>query len=270
MVILDENNIKEFENHSSKGNQLKWEKDNIWYKADYTGHEGLTEYIIANLLKKSNLLADEFIDYETVKISYKHSSFNGCMSTNFTEDNWQIITLERLYKSRYNRSFMQDIWKINNVKDRLVFLVDQVEKLSGIKNFGIYINKMLTIDALFLNEDRHLHNIAILMNDHNQMKICPFFDHGAGLLADTTLDYPLNADVFELIPSVKAKTICDDFDEALDESEALFGQNLIFHFTKNDVKSLLANADIYSNDIRNRVETIIYQQMHKYRYLFIS
>lgn len=26
------------------------------------------------------------------------------------------------------------------------------------------MNKLLTIDAFFLNEDRHMHNIAVLMN----------------------------------------------------------------------------------------------------------
>ena len=28
---------------SSKGNQLKWYRDDLWYKADYTGYEGLVE-----------------------------------------------------------------------------------------------------------------------------------------------------------------------------------------------------------------------------------
>lgn len=33
---------------SSKGNQLKWENKGVWYKADYTGYEGLSEYLIWN------------------------------------------------------------------------------------------------------------------------------------------------------------------------------------------------------------------------------
>ena len=40
MVKLFEQNIKKNERQSSKGNQLKWQKDNIWYKADNTGYEG--------------------------------------------------------------------------------------------------------------------------------------------------------------------------------------------------------------------------------------
>ncbi len=55
IVELFEDNVKLFNRHSSKGNQLKWEKDGIWYKADYMGYEGLSEYIISQLLRKSTL-----------------------------------------------------------------------------------------------------------------------------------------------------------------------------------------------------------------------
>ena len=55
------------------------------------------------------------------------------------------------------------------------------------ENNGIYMNKLLTIDAFFLNEDRHTHNIAVLMNGKGDYVYCPIFDNGAGLLADTTI-----------------------------------------------------------------------------------
>lgn len=44
-VELFEQHIVTTERHSSKGNQLKWKDGEIWYKADYTGYEGLSEYI---------------------------------------------------------------------------------------------------------------------------------------------------------------------------------------------------------------------------------
>ena len=53
MIELFEQNIRTNRRQSSKGNQLKWENDGIWYKADYTGYEGLTEYMISHLLKKN-------------------------------------------------------------------------------------------------------------------------------------------------------------------------------------------------------------------------
>ena len=77
----------------------------------------------------------------------------------------------------------------------------------------MYMNKLLTVDALFLNEDRHTHNIAVLMNDKRQFRLCPIFDNGGALLSDTSMDYPLGRDVFELIERAKPKTICDSFEE---------------------------------------------------------
>ena len=120
----------------------------------------------------------------------------------------------------------------------------------------------------FLNEDRHTHNIAVLMNGKGDYTYCPIFDNGAGLLADTTMDYPLSGDVYTLMDKVQSKTICSEFGEQLDISEALYKMNLKFRFTKKDVTELLAGAEIYSEEIRNRVEMIIFAQMRKYPYLF--
>lgn len=60
--------------------------------------------------------------------------------------------------------------------------------MTGLQNFGVYMNKLLTIDAFFLNEDWHMHNIAVLMNGKGDYAYCPIFNNGAGLLADTTMD----------------------------------------------------------------------------------
>ena len=136
MIELFGQNIRTNRRQSSKGNQLKWENDGIWYKADYTGYEGLAD------------------------------------------------------------------------------------------------------------------------------------DNGAGLLADTTMDYPLAGDIYTLMEKVQPKTICNAFDEQLDISESLYKMNLKFRFTKKDVTELLENAEGYSDEIRKRVETIIFAQMRKYPYLF--
>lgn len=60
MIELFEKNSKVNSRQSSKGNQLKWQGDDaFWYKADYTGYEGLAEYFVSNLLKYSTLDAAE-------------------------------------------------------------------------------------------------------------------------------------------------------------------------------------------------------------------
>lgn len=267
MVELFEQNVRKSDRQSSKGNQLKWENEGIWYKADYTGYEGLAEYMIAHLLMKSTLAPQEYAMYDLEEIKYKSTIYKGVRSENFLEEGWQIITLERLFKNFTGESLYKTIFRISEKENRVKYLVDQVERMTGLRGFGIYLNKLFTIDAFFLNEDRHMHNIAVLMNGEGEFAYCPIFDNGAGLLADTTMDYPLDGDIYELMDQVEAKTVCFDFDEQLDISEELYGVNLKFTFTKKDVQELLEKVTIYSKAERDRVERIIYAQMRKYAYL---
>ena len=268
MIELFGQNIRTNRRQSSKGNQLKWENDGIWYKADYTGYEGLAEYMISHLLKKSTLAEQEFVCYDLEEIKYGTVIYNGAKSKNFLNEDWQIITLERLFHNFFGESLYKNMYRIPDHEERLRFLVQQVERMTGLQNFGVYMNKLLTIDAFFLNEDRHMHNIAVLMNGKGDYKYCPVFDNGAGLLSDTTMDYPMEQDIYQMISEVKSKSVSQNFDEQLDVAENLYGQNLQFLFTKKNVSDIVNNADMYPPEERKRVELIIYSQMNKYKYLF--
>lgn len=52
MIELFAQNIRTNDRQSSKGNQLKWENEGIWYKADYTGYEGLADYYIGTAIQE--------------------------------------------------------------------------------------------------------------------------------------------------------------------------------------------------------------------------
>ena len=104
MIELFEQDIATNDRQSSKGNQLKWKNKDIWYKADSIGYEGLTEYVISNLLLKSTLKKEEFVIYNPVQIKYKTKEFNGVSSVNFLKENYKIVTLERLFQMYYGKS----------------------------------------------------------------------------------------------------------------------------------------------------------------------
>ena len=247
MIELFEQNERMQDRQSSKGNQLKWENAGIWYKADYTGYEGLAEYMISHLLIKSTLKPEEFVRYDLEEIKYKRQVYQGVKSRTFLSEDWQIITLERLFQKMYGNSLNQMLWQMDDAQQRLRFLEEQVERMTGLRGFGIYLNKLLTIDAIFLNEDRHTHNIAVLMNGAGMFKYCPIFDNGAGLLADITMDYPLTGDIYTLMEKVQPKTICNAFDEQLDISESLYKMNLKFRLlllTLLLLMLLLLNAEL--------------------------
>lgn len=125
-----------------------------------------------------------------------------------------------------------------------------------------------SIDAFFLNEDRHTHNIAIILNGDGMYQPAPVFDHGAALLSDITLDYPMGEDIYLLLDTVKPKTFCSSFEEQLDYMELLYGQQIHFSFTKKDVNELLEREPYYPAECKDRVRDIIFYQMRKYAYLF--
>ncbi len=269
MVELYDADLFEEARPSSKGNQLKWKTtDDHWYKADGNGYEGLAEYVVSSLLSQSDLQQEEFVHYETERILYKKVEYRGCKSKDFLASGEQLFTLERLFRQQYGSSLYKAVFQIPDVEGRLMFLTEQVEQLTGLSAFGIYLEKMFTIDAFFLNEDRHTHNIAVISCPDGNYRLCPIFDQGASLLSDTTMDYPLGEDICNLIPTVKSKTIAWDFDEQLDAADKAYGCQLSFHFSKKYVHDLLAAESYYPDEVKDRVEKIIYSRMRKFQYLF--
>lgn len=261
--------------HSSKGNQLKWNSRNHWYKADYTGYEGLAEYMVSHLLLFSSLDAKEFVLYDTEQMQYKGQLYTGCKSRDFLSGHpeggsgcRQLITLERLYQNFCGESLYKTIYRFPGYEDRLKFIVEQTEQITGLTDFGSYMCKLLTMDALFLNEDRHTHNIAILWDGKDRYDYCPFFDQGAALLADTAMDYPLGRDVIEMLPLAAAKTFCSSFDDQLDTAEKLYGNTLSFSFGEREILQLLRDDKVYPENIKRRVFEILLQQRRKYQWLF--
>lgn len=254
---------------SSQGDQLKWYSGEYWYKADSLGYEGLSEYVISHILSASDLNSSEYVLYDVEQIKYKSRVINGCKSRNFLKEGEALITLERLYRNAYGRSFYTDIWSIEDHEDRLKYLVDKTVALTGLSDFGIYMSKILTVDTIFLNEDRHLYNIAVIKEPEAGYRLCPIFDCGAGLLSDTERNYPLGVDIYEAMRNdVRAKTFTEDFLEQLETVERLYGSHITFKVDRKQVEEIITGASIYDEIIRDRVADIVCSRISKLGYLF--
>lgn len=254
--------------HTSKGDQRKWEIDGVWYKADYMGYEGLAELVVSNLLRKSSVKYP-FVIYELAKIDYNGSTMNACVSRDFRKKGQVLIPLEKLFRQYTGESLAVKLAEFTDVKDRIEYLVKQIEKITGIEDFGKYIAAMLEIDAFFLNEDRHTNNIAVLYNEETeQYSLSPFFDQGLCLFADTTQDYSLELDLEQCLRKIQAKPFSGDFDMQLEAAEELYGIQHYFEFSIQDVQEVLKNAaEFYPEEICRRVELLLRMQMRKYAYL---
>ena len=180
-----------------------------------------------------------------------------------------LVPVEKLYRQNTGDSLANTLSTFSEPGERIRFLVEQVESITGIREFGAYLTAMLEIDAFFLNEDRHTNNIAVLYNtETEQYSLSPLFDQGLCLFADTSNDYPLDLPIEDCAKRIEAKPFGFDFDAQLDAAEELYGIQLRFGFTAKDVCTELDSlADYYPLEIRQRVEQVVRWQMHRYAYL---
>lgn len=260
-IKLSEKEIIESANHSSKGNQPKWFVNGIWYKADHMGYEGLAEVVVSKLLAKTNIT--DFVEYEPVKIEFGYHNRSGCYSKNFLKKGYELIPLERLHRLYKKVGLAKKLQEFDNAKDRIKYTVDFVESVTNIKDFGKYLTAMLEIDALFLNEDRHTNNIAIIRNpDINVFSLCPYFDQGLSLLSD--LDgFWLDGNTEKPIMRVTAKPF-GTFKAQVAAAQELYGKQLNIQFTMEDVNLILEELNEYYNiEILNRVNYIIKKQLDR-------
>lgn len=134
---------------------------------------------------------------------------------------------------------------------------------------GRYLATIFELDALVLNEDRHTNNLAVIRDDATKaFRLCPLFDHGRSLLSNTN-DYPLKQDVYKCIGRVQDKPFSEDFPEQAEAAAALYGSDLHFSCTRNDIPVLLAGLEeLYDPQTLARAEQVLWEQMRRYAYLF--
>ena len=268
VIEIEKEHILTGTGHSSKGNQLKWEVDGYWYKADAFGFESLSEVVISRLLQHSNI--KNFVEYEPVTIIYKGKSYRGCRSKNFRRNKEELVTLERLSRQYTGFSLARELGRISDIEQRILYVTELVENVTGLEGFGEYLSKMLEIDAFFLNEDRHTNNIALLYDsEKKEYGFCPFFDMGLSLFSDTREAYPIEKDFEDCRKAIAAKPFSRDFDEQMDVAEQLFGSHLKFYFSEKTMADILGELQtLYRKEEIERVEGVLRNQMRKYQYMF--
>lgn len=144
---------------SSKGNQEKWVEGNRWYKLDQFGYEALAETLISQLLERSNCEQDypfRFTRYQMERITAHGVERTGCSSENFLLPGQSIITLSHLYKRESEVSLRALLSRQSSDKKRIAYLADATAELTGLELFPQYLTLLFEVDALFLNDDRHL------------------------------------------------------------------------------------------------------------------
>lgn len=177
-------------NISVGGAQDKWwSKDhNYLYKIDTNDPSrgliqwnGLSEDIISNFLiyigKENNI---ENAKYETIYVNGKL----GCSSKNFIKNNENLIEFGEILDNN-DMEYLTDI-ENEDFDSKFNYLCQKIkDKTNGTYDPENDLIKLIKLDIIIMNADRHYGNIGLIFNkDTNQFKFSPIYDNGQCLLAE--------------------------------------------------------------------------------------
>ncbi len=181
---------------TSEGTQIKYKKDGFWYKKDHRGHEGLAEYLVSKLMTFSDLEQTDYIWYEQGYIN----DVPGCRSQNFLGDGEELVTLYRLYFNEFGKDLSQVLAGMNRMEERVEYVLRFVKQSCDL-DIRDYLTRVIMLDMIVLNEDRHLNNLAVIFKEDHF--ICaPIFDNGISLLTasqSVNWNFPLEENVRRVI-----------------------------------------------------------------------
>lgn len=218
---------------TSRGNQIKVTKDNNFIKIDTPGWcESVSEVVAAEFQYHiSNRVAD-FVDYSFCL----EDGLNACICKNFLSEEESLISLYSLIKS------------YNLPKEG----IDLVDAICGIlmMDHGIsayeYLGYMLELDAILLNEDRHLRNISLISSNDGSLRFSPIYDNGMSLLSDWR-----SYKTIDDMSKVRSCTFSDDF---IKQVKYFSPELLLIDYTSlyDKLTDVICNTDMYVNESREK------------------
>ena len=232
---------------SSKGNQEKWLDQGVWYKLDQFGYEALAETLVSMILECSNIEIDtpfRFTRYYMERLCVHGRERTGCSSENFLKPGQSIVTLNHLFRQHLGGSLKNALEKLPSDKRRIAYLAEATADITGLKAFPQYLTLLFEIDALVLNDDRHLNNIAVI-SQNGGFDYCPIFDQGAALLSNTQI-FQMDIDPKAFIQSVRARPFNTTFNRQLHTVQGLYGKQLrVTKFTRAELIQKLQPLLVY-------------------------
>lgn len=185
---------------TAKGNQLKWFKDGRFIKLDLLGYEGVAEVAVSYLLHWSNLVeGKDWIEYKQCIIVEDDKYLGvGCYSNDYRHGLLDVPVSKMMQKSGV--SFGIGYYDF----------IDFVSDYTGLDCKG-YIDRILCVDSITRNDDRHFNNINFLYDIANKKyQFAPIYDNGCSCMSDL-VSYTSDVDFDVNYKSIYAKPFDIDF-----------------------------------------------------------
>ena len=258
---------------SSKGNQEKWydKETNAWYKLDRIGFEALSEAVACEILRKySNIekeLGYQIVPYRIDSVDVHKAKRNASISANFLKEGQSIQTAYHILKRVLGSDYQKVLADEKTIPNRLKKIVDTIEAISGLQNFGQYLTLLFEVDALIANEDRHLNNIAII-EESGTYQYCPLFDNGEGFMLDN-VKYPFDVETKGLMKHLRAKPFQCRFGTLLSAARELYGTQLKITCSAGEIAEVIEAylewyQPMFRPFLKDRILDVMILQMKKY------
>ena len=172
-------------NSSYLGAQKKWvTNSHTWFKEDFIGGEAVAETLVSLFL--SSCL--NIIEFEAGFVSYGVSTTgnNLCYSYSFLKEGESFIPLYDAIRA------LKPKWsEFTDFEGKLNYIDSVYEAVLGY-SCRRWLLRVLTLDVMFRNTDRHLSNLGFIADRQGNLRLAPIFDNGLalGVAAGAYYDLP--------------------------------------------------------------------------------
>lgn len=263
MIVLDDT-TSVIVDSSSKGNQRKFYSNGVWIKLDSENcSEGLAEEFVSQFC--SFIYDFPYVQYESSKFEYNDNEYNGCFSRNmYNRQDIVFVSFRSLLKQW---GIPQNIFfKDERVEVNVRNVIDLVYQHIGL-DLSDYFRRLLMLDCLIINEDRHIMNIGVCYcRSDNRYYEAPCFDNGSSLFC-TNWTYRKRKTLEENIDFAKsvARPFSKFYDKQLNAIRQLGLQPLRISY--NGVDRLLKEYynPLYSRELNDRVKAALINRLNYYQ-----
>ena len=214
------------------------------------GHECINEIIVDRLL---TILGVEHLHYQLINASIEIEGKNYdtylCASVDFKKRGESKIALDDFYRT--------NAWKGESHYD---FCVRQ--------GWQDYIDRMIAVDYLILNRDRHGANIEVLRNARARtLRIAPLFDHGLSLMYSCLTEKDIEK--FDVLEDKRCQNFIGSF-SCYDNLNYIQDKKEVFEnkLTEDDKEKIFADLDgILTENFIDKLWNMIYTRYKIYENL---
>lgn len=195
---------------SSKGVQRKWKYGNLYIKLNskiggYENCEDIAEVLVSYFLKFTNI--DNYVKYEPCRIIEDGRDLGiGCYSLNFLSEGETNISFSKLFRHRGIK-----LEKKLQYDDEVIL---EISREIGV-DLREYLRKVLYLDSIISNTDRHLNNLSVIVNSEGKYREAPIYDNGLSCLMNFS-EFSLEENLKEAIESVRPREFFKNYTDMCD------------------------------------------------------